>query len=434
LKCNYCDNILQKARTLNCTHHVCESCAIQQQNEHGTCKHCMCTYYSKDITNNVVVNNLVETFHDLASHIEGAAQLLGVETGTDGKYKAELSEDDYSEEEGDEEVDSVNGKRMEMDGDSDHDDDHKVRECDRNGPSLMDQDFENVHSPNAKQQNIGDPTNQNEGNGRDQLVMDQSVEVEEEPCWTPTQICMTGYDKATTAKFAEYTKALGIELSSKWSIDSTDILISKSNIQNGKPQITFKVLASILRNIPVVKESFLEDSYEEGRILDFNKYICNYRRVGDHRLFEGLSILFATTSMPVERLRILLNLGNANVLQREEDLQDKDPSKFNERIMICMHETETHRARQLSKEYNCRVISESWVIKCIYPDDINDGNMCLTRKPTEPHVNHYEMDPIMHRVGFEEFDQTLRAWDNEESSDEEDVSDYDSEDAAMGYA
>ena len=190
-----------------------------------------------------------------------------------------------------------------------------------------------------------------------------------------------------------------------------------------KPHITFKVLASILRNIPVVKESFLEDSYESGRILDFNKYICNYRRVGDYRLFKGLSILFATTTMPTERLRNLLNLGGANVLQREEDLRDKDPTKFGHRIMICMHETEPHRAKQLSKEYNCRVINESWVIKCIYPDEVHVGNMCLTRKPTEPHVNHYQMEPIMERMDLEDFDQTLKSWDDEESSDE-DASDY----------
>ena len=111
--------------------------------------------------------------------------------------------------------------------------------------------------------------------------------------WTPAKICITGYDTATTAKFKEYAEALGIELSSKWAVGSTDILISKSNIQNGKPHITFKVLASILRNIPVVKESFLEDSYESGRILDHQKYICNYRRVENEQLFGGLSILFA---------------------------------------------------------------------------------------------------------------------------------------------
>merc|ERR1711951_95368 len=186
------------------------------------------------------------------------------------------------------------------------------------------------------------------------------------------------------------------------------------------------------RNIPVVKESFLEESYERGKILDPMKYICNYRRVGDHRLFQGLSILFATTTMPTERLRILLNLGSANVLQSQSELKDKDPSKFNERIMICMHETEAHRARQLSKEYNCRVISESWVIKCIYPDDVNEGNMCLTRKPTEPYVNYYDMEPIEQRIDFQEFDQTLKAWDDDESSDE-DPSEYESDDQ-MAYA
>ena len=134
--------------------------------------------------------------------------------------------------------------------------------------------------------------------------------------------------------------------------------------------------------------------------------------------------------MAVGKLRILLNLGNANVLQEEEEVHDKDPTKFAERIMICMHDTEAHRARQLSKEYNCRVISESWIIKCIYPDEIGEGNMCLTRKPTEPHVNFYEMDPITQRADIEEFDQTLKSWDDEESSDEEDAYSDDN----MGYA
>ena len=65
---------------------------------------------------------------------------------------------------------------------------------------------------------------------------DNKADPDEESFWTPNQICITGYDKTTTAKFAKYANALGIELSNKWSVQSTDILISKSNIQNGKPQ------------------------------------------------------------------------------------------------------------------------------------------------------------------------------------------------------
>ena len=295
LKCNFCDNILQKARTLNCPHHVCESCAVKQQTDHGTCRHCMCSYYRKDITSNVVVNNIVETFHDLASNIERAAQLEEMET--DGKYKAQISEEEYSEDEGENQENGGN---------------HNNRK--RKRSRSLDGDSENGlngHCPSAKKRKLSHPLDDRYDSNALNAVTppfpeDAAGEVgglnptektpeekEESPFWTPTQICITGYDAATTAKFQEYAEALGIELSSKWTVGSTDILISKSNIQNGKPHITFKVLASILRNIPVVKESFLEDSYESGRILDHQKYICNYRRVENEQLFGGLSILFA---------------------------------------------------------------------------------------------------------------------------------------------
>merc|ERR1712113_262220 len=135
---------------------------------------------------------------------------------------------------------------------------------------------------------------------------DNDKEEEDDDYWVPTQICITGYDKPTTARFEEFAKSLDIELNKKWSIHSTDMLISKSIITNHKPNITFKVLASILCNIPVVRENFLENSYEQKKILDHRKYICNYRRVGYQGLFEKYSILFATTNMPTERLRTLL--------------------------------------------------------------------------------------------------------------------------------
>ena len=259
---------------------------------------------------------------------------------------------------------------------------------------------------------------------------EEQEEKEDDNYWIPSQICITGYDKPTTAKFEGYANALNIELNKKWSIGSTDMLISKSIITNNKPQITFKVLASILCNIPVVRENFLENSFEQKKILDHRKFICNYRRVGNQGLFSKYSILFATTNMPTERLRTLLTLGKAKVLETKEQINNKDKSLFDTRIMICAHETEPHQAKQLSEEYNCRVISESWVIKCIYPDnDINDNSLCLTKKQKGPIINYYEQEPIMFAKNLDEFDQTIKGWDDEESSsdDEEEQSESQSE-------
>ncbi len=43
-------------------------------------------------------------------------------------------------------------------------------------------------------------------------------------------------------------------------------------------------------------------------------------------------------------------------------------------------------------------------------------------------VNCYEMEPIVERIAFEEFDKTVKAWDDEESSDDDDEDSEDDSD------
>jgi len=419
LKCNFCGEILQNARTLNCPHHMCAHCAVQQQTDSGMCSHCMCSFYKKDIANNIVVNNIVDTFHDLAANIERAAQLMDVQT--DGKYHAEPSEEESTEEE----PDDVDGGD---DSNGSNGESAELRETENSRKRKRTASFEAVsesdHGPSPKKRRLShDPDSgggaETDGDGDGDGDGGHPQDSEEEKYWVPTRICVSGYDKAATAKLKGYAAALDISLTTNWSYGATDITITKTHIQDGSPLIGFKVLASILRNIPVVRASFLEDSYERRRVLDYTKYLCNYRRVGNHRLFEGLGILFATTKMPTKRLRTLVMLGGASVLGSEEELHDKDPAKLDRRLMICMHETEEVQARQLSKEYNCRVVSENYILKCIHPEDFNEGNLCLTKRPKQPPVDRYQMEPITERLDVDAFDLALGA----ASEDEEDSDD-----------
>ena len=162
----------------------------------------------------------------------------------------------------------------------------------------------------------------------------------------------------------------------------------------------------------------MEDSFAKSEVLDYREYLCNYQRVRQpaNGLFGGLNILFATTSMSTKKLQTLLSLGEANILKTEQQINDESANK-NERIMICMNEIERDEAKKFSAKYNCRVIGESWLVKCIYP---NETNLSLIKQSTQPYIDYYAMEPIVERIGFEEYDQTQKQSDDESDDYDDD--------------
>eukprot|EP01083_Nonionella_stella_P012828 36228_1 len=399
LKCHYCQSVLHQPRTLNCPHHVCKHCANQQLMNEGSCRSCNCCYYKKEITNNICISNIVDTFHDLAKTIDKAANVMHITTNNTytpipnhDDHASSSSASDDPDQEHQNQTETTSNPWIKSTKISDR---KRKRRMSMDEDTEFDADIEG--EPKAKKRKISP---------EDEIIPEPAKEEDEYEI--PSVICLTGYDAENTARFAEYISFLDMEFTKKWKAQETDILITKSDVMNHKPELTFKVLASILCGIPVVRESFVEDSYEAKKVVDYSKYVCNYRRVDQtqYGLFEGLNVLFATTNMPNGKLKILLELGKANILQTQEEIDDKDRSKMNERIMICAHETEGFQARQLSKEYNCRVISESWVIHCIYPNNQNNGSLCLSTFNAD-YVNYYELEPITERADWDEFDRTV---------------------------
>eukprot|EP01084_Bolivina_argentea_P088109 159079_1 len=312
LKCNYCNKLLQSARTLNCPHHVCESCAIKQSSNEGSCIHCNSGYFTKDVTNNVSINSIIGIFHDLSSTITKAANLMNIKISPIDKDEKESDEEDQQSEQ---EYENTSRKRK-----------------------LSPNNNQDIIEPKLKKLKLN--TN----------PIDTSISTDNN-IFIPTEICMTGYDKNTHSKFESYAKHLGITLNKRWKVASTQMLISKYNVFDGKPNVTFKVLASILVDIPVVKQAYLEDSYEENKILDYNKYICNYQRIDNSNgMFKGLKILFATTNMPTAKLKTLLTLGKATILETKNEINNKNIKEKENRIMICSHDIEYSQARQSSKD------------------------------------------------------------------------------------
>merc|ERR1712228_1137471 len=96
----------------------------------------------------------------------------------------------------------------------------------------------------------------------------------------------------------------------------------------------------------------------------------------------------------------------ANILTTEREKNDKDAAKKSQRIMICDNDIEAEEARAFAERYNCRVIGESWIVQCIYPDQDSQGSMM--KKSKQPYVDYYEMDPVMERRSFDDFDQTQK--------------------------
>eukprot|EP01084_Bolivina_argentea_P088110 159080_1 len=272
LKCTYCNKLLKSARTLNCSHHVCESCAVKQLSNEDSCINCNCTYFTKDITNNVSINNIIEVFHNLSKSIETAANIFDIETSpinNNQKEEQESESESESQSDSNEELNCNNKSR-------------------KRKSFLNTNENQEIDLPKAKKRKLNNVNN----------------------IFQPKEICMTGFDDNRQKLFETYANKFGIIFSKKWKIGATDMLISKYNAIDGSPNVTFKGLASILCGIPIVKQCYLEDSYNKGEILDHNKYICNYKRVcNNNGLFKGLNILFATTDMPTARLKTLLTLG-----------------------------------------------------------------------------------------------------------------------------
>ncbi len=211
----------------------------------------------------------------------------------------------------------------------------------------------------------------------------------------PKSICISGCDLHDKL-FHSFSEYFNIHLTTKIN-RNTDILISKTNELDNTPNITTKLLFASILNIPVITLQYILDSFTEKQILDFNTYNANYRRV-KKCIFSNLNIGIASnTALKASRLGAILSVGKANIL---EDMDCKDIDMLKPRIMLCGFDTEYSQAVRLSRKYNCRCISESWVLHTIlgteFIDYIKDDNNTW--------FNFYAMKPIDTIMNFKEFD------------------------------
>lgn len=73
-------------------------------------------------------------------------------------------------------------------------------------------------------------------------------------------------------------------------------------------------------------------------------------------------------------------------------MHDKNESQRNKRILVVKHDCGKSQAMELAKDNNCRVISESWVIKSIYDDCPNID---------ESDKQNLQNMPIYERIDFD---------------------------------
>eukprot|EP01084_Bolivina_argentea_P279797 478386_1 len=170
-----------------------------------------------------------------------------------------------------------------------------------------------------------------------------------------TVICITGFDKQTISKYETYATKLGLKIGN---IAKMDFLVAGCGNTNTRPNPTFKVLIAILKNIPIVKVKFLEDSYKKQRILDFHQYLCSYRKTWRKSLFKGYNVMFSQTKIS-NKLKALIRIGGGEILALDETSSKK-------RILICSSDTTYDEAQQLHMQYNCRIIDELWIINSIF--------------------------------------------------------------------
>lgn len=214
-------------------------------------------------------------------------------------------------------------------------------------------------------------------------------------------ICVVGYDADAFTKFELMAMHFGIDLSKDLNIcgpgPQTDAVIAKH--RNGRPLLGFRVLGSILCSVPVISEEWMVHSFKQRKLLPFDNYRCNHRRVR-RDLFYGLNVLFGKTQMPAKRLRTLFVLGGAHILDETSSLY----SNGEKRVMLVDDDTDIEMARLAEVTYNCRVVSETWIVQCIYPND---------NEPVDD--NLYTQPPITKCLDFDGFDLTIS---DEESSSE----------------
>ncbi|ETO23694.1 hypothetical protein RFI_13485 [Reticulomyxa filosa] len=229
---------------------------------------------------------------------------------------------------------------------------------------------------------------------------------------TPKIICGSGL---TTEMFSEMRKkaqSLGIEFTKKWEHGHTDLVLIAPDPRTKKPLCVllleypwffvnviyvyiyiFKII-SIFTLILID----LDDSFANGEIMDYRNYVCNYRQIPKEyvcqKYFDNIlnfEIALGSTSIQQEKLQVLLVLGGAKVLELEEFENSLGSEGAKQtRLLICDHSTKQPEAKNLAHMYNCRVISQKWVVDSIYK--------------TRNGIDEREQPPITKPLNLNKFD------------------------------
>ena len=290
------------ASTVNCSHHLCEICANEQMREYSKCVICNGSYTKKDIRQNKVLCNVINTFHEIQAQIDKVKQL---------------------------EIDWVNAK-------------------------------------SGKETKINKRNNDSN--------MDDSDDDSDDMKCEPIEAAVTGFDKSEIQELMELGEPLNLKITKKWSAVSTKIVIANCNMNSLKPDMSFKIYASILARMPILHKDILYKSTDKYYSIDNIKdeYYCKYRKMGINNLFDGYHMLLVNTGFSDVKLKGLCELGGAVVYLRNETkrFEELNGIQRNKKITIMNNGVESYTAKKLSDKFNSLVLHETWILHSIYSDDV----------------------------------------------------------------
>ena len=224
-------------------------------------------------------------------------------------------------------------------------------------------------------------------------------------------VCLTGFEDDFGNDLISKGTKLGLVVSKRFTAEGTDITISKTINDKKHPKMTIKLLASLISCKPIIHYKYIIDSYNKNELLDYRKYLCNYRRLGKKNIFSPYFFIFGPTQTKRQKLQMLIQAGGGILCQSKNDQFIMDKNLTDTRILILKNDFAKEKAKEYSKKFNCRTIQENWIIHSVYMQDYYD--------------NTWETDlpPITKVKDLDDYDLLLL--EDESSSEEEDSDDDD---------
>ncbi|ETO24356.1 hypothetical protein RFI_12800 [Reticulomyxa filosa] len=205
----------------------------------------------------------------------------------------------------------------------------------------------------------------------------------------PKIICGCNLSAEIFDEMKAKAESLGIQLTRKWGYGRTDMMLFSHDSSLIKLPSHHKVHASII--------SVLDDSHAKGCIVDYKNYLCNYRQIPKEygkKFFGNYEVRFDQISTQTLRLKLLLTLGGATIIESEQANKETSNSQNVKqvKILLCDRSSTTNEdAKQLSHKHKCRIISYNWVIDSIY-------------KVRNDIIDERKQPPVIEPLNLDDFD------------------------------